>query len=185
MSKDSWFASDALKKQVYDTVEKIIVQRTQLEEEEIEKVKPLYKKHFVEQMKLKPEDRVLFQDEWGGTILFLQTPEEPKKKLNLTQSKNYLIYGTSALLELGNIKMFIEDIEGIWNRKAIFRGRLKIQYKLIGSSKFPMNVKQFIKHVNEQLENPEDHIESIDELDESEYVKAYTINIWQAIAVIE
>lgn len=184
MSKDSWFASNALKKQVYDTVEKIIIQRTQLEEEDIEEVKPLYKKHFVEQMKLKPEDRTLFQDKWGGTVLFLQTPEEPKKKLSLTKSKNYLIYGTSALLELGNIKMFVEDIEGIWDRKAIFRGRLKTQYKLIGSDKFPMDTKKFIKYVNEQLDE-KDHIDNLGELDESEYVKAYTINIWQAIAVID
>lgn len=180
-----WFASNALKKQVFEKVEKIASLRTQLEEKEIEKVKPLYKKHFVEQMKLKPEDRVLFQDEWGGTVLFLQTPEEPTKKLSVTRSGNFLIYGTSALLERGNIKMFVTELEGIWDRKAIFRGRLKIQYKLIGSDKFPKNPKEFIKYVNEQLENPEDHIESIDELDESEYVKAYTINIWQAIAVIE
>jgi hypothetical protein len=163
-----------LRSSIKEKVEQIQSKRNKLDEEEQEKVKPLFKAHFGEQMKKEVEDRELFHDEWGGTIMILKTPKEVKK-LKPTSTGNYLVYGVSPTLEK-EVKMFVPSVEGLWDITAIFRGKMKVQYKSVGSSEFPISLEKFLKEWD---------VESLDEIDEGEYFRDYTLSVWQALAVIE
>jgi len=166
---------DKVKKKVYERIEKIANSRNKLDNNEIEKVSPLFKEHFTAQIDLPIEDRSLFMDEWGGTIMLLKTPKEVEN-IKSTKSGNFLIYAISPMLEK-QIKAFVPSVVGLWDIKAIFRGKLKIQYKTIGADyKYAIPLAKFLK---------EWECEKLDEIDPSEYLMDYTINIWQALSVIE
>lgn len=162
------------KEELAARIEKIQSLRNQLEEEEIEKVKPLFKKHLVEQFDKPITERTLFQDEWGGTIMYLKFPKEVKK-LKKNTSDTYLIYPISPTLE-STIKAFIPEVEGIWEKEAIIRGKVTTQYKTIGSNEYPMALSKFLKTY--------DGAEKLDDIDPSDYLISYVINIWQGLAVM-
>lgn len=175
MSDINKWIPEKLVKKVYNRIEKIANSRNKIEPEDIEKVSPLFKAHFAEQIELPVEDRTVFMDEWGGSIMLLKTPKS-LENVKATKSKNYLIYVVSPMLEK-EIKAFVPSLDGLADLRAIFRGRLKTQYKTIGADyKYAIPLAKFLK---------EWECEKLDEIDPSEYLVDYTLNIWQAIAVIE
>lgn len=169
--KNDWLPEN---KDLAGRIEKIQSLRNQLEEAEIEEVKPLFKKHFSEQLDKPLAERILFQDKWGGTIIYLKFPKEVKG-LKENTSGTYLIYPISPTLEK-TIKMFVPGVEGIWEKQAIVRGKLSMEYKTIGADGFPMKLAKFLKSYE---------AESLDEIDPTDYFKSYVINFWQGLAVID
>lgn len=172
MSK--WLPEDKLN-DITARIEKVRSMRNQLTPEQIEEVSPLFKEHFGEQLDKPLAERVLFQDKWGGTIMYIKFPKKPKELKPKNTSGTYLIYPISPTLE-STLKSFIEHVDGIWEKQAIIRGKITVQYKTIGSDGYPLNLPKFLKTYEGATK--------LEEIDPTDYYKSYVFNIWQGLAVI-
>ena len=170
---NSWLPKEKME-ELTEMIENIESKRNQLSDEEKIEVAQLFKKHFAEQLDKPLAERTLFQDKWGGTIMYLKFPAEVKK-LKKNASGTYLIYPISPTLE-STIKAFLDEVEGIWDKQAIIRGKVTLQYKTVGSQEYPVALAKFLKSYE---------AESLAEIDPVDYFVTYTINIWQGLAVID
>lgn len=176
-------------KKVADQLEKYEKRKYTLTDDEIEKVMP----KVIEFYNDHPEDEDVYRDE-NGIILLIQTPKAIRdrndKLLNSPQTwdaedtpqeqKTYLInnckfrhYGhTESISVWGKMEQW-KQIEGIYDQKAFIKAsKLNARYKMIGSDDKPTYLSKFLE-ANE--------VDSLDELDESEYIVYYSINIAQVI----
>lgn len=139
-----------------------------------------------------PEDQDVYRDA-NGVILLIQTPKVIKDKDGNIVNKPMgfdSLYGDEKQFMLTNCKFRINGkvetlsifaskkewakIENIYDKKAFVKAsQLKLRYKKLGSDDKPMNLGAF-----EKLHELDD----IDELDVSEYIIYYSINISQVIS---
>ena len=157
-------------------------------DDEINKIMP----KVVEFYNNHPEDQDVYRDA-DGVILLIQTPKVMKNKdgdiLNKPMPFDSL-YGDEKQYMLTNCKFRMNGktetmsifaskeewakIKDIYDQKAFVKAtQLKLRYKKLGSEDKPMNIAGFLK-LHE--------LEDIDELDASEYLIYYSINISQVIS---
>jgi len=171
--------SDEIQDEVFGKIQEIDKRRGKIEEEEIDELIPAFKKHFSEQWGNPIKARSLFQDEHGGTVMLLKTPEKIEG-IEPTKNGSYLIYPVSALLET-SIKMFTpriseEELDKLWDKMMIARGKMNIDYKMLGEEGYGVSLTKFLnKH----------DLESLAELDPDDYLKGYTFNLKQVLAVVK
>jgi len=139
-----------------------------------------------------PKDQDVYRDE-NGVILLIQTPKAIKGKdgklVNAPEgydskwnegTKQYLIRNCKFRIygETKPISIFASDEEWkkmgtIYDKKAFIKASsLQQRYKKIGSDEKAMSLSLFLKKYE---------LEDIEEIDESEYIVYYTVNISQVI----
>lgn len=143
-----------------------------------------------------PEDQDVYRDV-NGVILLIQTPKQIVNKKDETINKlkgyapfgdedadkkdwNYLLqnckfrlYGETKTIGIFSSRTLWTEIEGIYNKKAFVKANnLSLKYKKLGSDVKPLNLTSFLKVLE---------LDDIDEIDESEYIIFYSVNITQVI----
>lgn len=81
---------DDIKTRSRNRIKKVKSSRGKLTKKQKEKVQPLWKEHYNEQFG--KEDPILYQDEWGGTIMYLKFPNEKEGTAREVSNGNYLIF---------------------------------------------------------------------------------------------
>lgn len=176
MSK--WMDKD-VKKIIKDKVSNIQLSRKMLKPEEIEEIMPEVVKHF----KKHPDDRDVFQDKYGGTILLIEVPKEAKPNVTNSAFSEGEQWQIMCKSKLGLVSVFGDRVN-FWEAttergEAYFvRGSLKEQYDIIGTwgvGKM-FSTRQYFKSLEDACKKTGTEREKLDEDDIS---RTYTFNAWQ------
>jgi len=174
-------------KDIHDQITKYERGKYTFSEDELEIIMPkvvaFYNNH--------PEDQDVYRDA-NGVILLIETPKMIKNKEGelvnpmmkfesqyddgvsyLLSNCKFRLYGRTETIGLFGSKEDWSKIDGIYNKKAFIKAtKLNLRYKKLGSEDKPLNYASFLKKYE---------LEDIDELDESEYIIYYSVNIAQVI----
>jgi len=208
MSDEDYGIDEDFVNDVQDATDAAILKKQLLDPKKRKETFVAYKKHITEQKKLENvRDRTLFIDDYGATICLIRTPDKVYKRNNkdqiltkvnkegkkvkiianlpkITKNKNFRMWGFQLLL-IGNQKntMFAntkKDLIG-YGQTALVRGSMDKEYKV--DKGFAMSEKKFIPFMSEIYKelHPEREVNSLADIDYSDYFDDYTFNIWETL----
>jgi len=185
MSK--WIDKD-VKKIIEKQIENVQQARKELTDEEIEEIIP----EFLDFFKKHRNDNEPFQDKKGGFIIVVKVPKgaEPKKvNSQFTEEDQYLIFCNSRF---SSMKVFGSKTFWMKTNKPdvpyVVRGKLNIQYDIAGTwgtgtykdsegnEHKKLSARKYFKTLEKACETLGFNI---DDLDEDDIIKSYTLNAWQ------
>jgi len=180
------------REKIKQNIEEFQKARAKISEEEVDDLIPEIRKHYKEQLKKSVEEREVFIKDSAAYVVF-QTDDEKllnddgtaKNLPKQTKNGSWYLWARFPLMtgdDAGfpeRITVFANDEEFTfrsWKTLVLAKGRLKTEYKLITDEGYHKSLAKFLK---------ENEVESLDELDASDYVKKYTFNLDQVLQTVK
>ena len=210
-NKDVLKSVENQRKKLQENIEEFQKAKALIPEDEIEAVKSEFQEHYLQQLRYDIEEREIFEKDGAAFVVF-QTPDEFKEysngkdnKPSLTKNQSWRLVVNFPLMTPEDasfpkrMTVFVSDdmmkeIFGelkYWKVLVAAKGRLTIDYQNVAEvstrmlegeeveikkSKFAEKLEDFLKR---------NYADSLDELDESEYVKYYTFNLHQVLQKVK
>jgi hypothetical protein len=210
-NKDVLKSVENQRKKLKENIEEFQKARAEIPEDEIEAVTQEFQEHYLEQLGFEVEDREVYYRDEAAFIVF-QTPDEFREFANgksnkPTQTKNasWRIVANFPLMTPEDaafpkrITVFVSDemmkeIFGelkYWKVLVAAKGRLTVDYQnvadettyVIDGEEFTVKKAKFAEKLEKFLER--NYIDSLEEIDESDYVKYYTFNLDQVLQKVK
>jgi hypothetical protein len=166
------FLGDKLKN--YQSVQKTITT------DQLEKIRPLFISYYEVEMKKDKNERIVFSDAIGGSVIEILTPKDAAFKPKTTAGDNDLLFVFCPLLEqdiqiFASTELFTKmgaNQKDKGEKIKLLRGRMTPKYKDINASGYPKKLNEYLKIKG---------VDNLDDIDKDTYVTQYTFNAWQVI----